>query len=347
MSNLKDFKCPNCGGRLEFDPQSQKLKCPYCDGEFDPVIFDEGTDYQVTTEEWDDENIYIYTCKSCGGTIMADADTAASSCPYCGNPVVMVSNVSGIYKPKKVIPFLLDKKEAKKKYKQFLKGKPLLPTAFVNEATVDEIKGIYVPYWLYGGKANASIWFDATRSRSWREGNDMVTETSYYKLFRSGSVRFADVPVDASSKIDDVLTESIEPFDISAAKDFNDNYLAGYYADKYDKEADELSQKANSRIMNSTASLFASTTGIYDTCYPSSSSITITQGSQDYVMYPVWLLNVKYKGKTYTFAMNGQTGKFVGELPTDHMKAIWIFLGVFASTSIFMTLLQYILYLVG
>ncbi|MBQ1624483.1 MAG: hypothetical protein II096_00445 [Erysipelotrichaceae bacterium] len=346
MSELKDFKCPNCGGRLEFDAQTQKLKCPYCDGTFDPEVFNEGDNYTVSSEKWEDDDIVVYTCKSCGGTIMADRDTAASSCPYCGNPVVMASNVSGIYKPKKVIPFLLDKKQAKERYKNFLKGKVLLPDAFKNEAVIDEMKGIYVPYWLFGGKANARMWFDATRVRHWNEGEYMCTETSYYKVFRSGSVRFADVPVDASGKIDDLLTESIEPFDIKEAKEFSENYLAGYYADKYSVSAEESRQKANSRIANSTASLFASTTRMYDSCAPSSSSISISDGRQDYVMYPVWLLNIKYGSKLYTFAMNGQTGKFVGELPIDRGKlgriAISVFLGVTAA----MTALQYLLYLV-
>ena len=346
MSELKDFKCPNCGGRLEFDAQTQKLKCPYCDGTFDPEVFNEGDNYTVSSEKWEDDDIVVYTCKSCGGTIMADRDTAASSCPYCGNPVVMTSNVSGIYKPKKVIPFLLDKKQAKERYKNFLKGKVLLPDAFKNEAVIDEMKGIYVPYWLFGGKANARMWFDATRVRHWNEGEYMCTETGYYKVFRSGSVRFADVPVDASGKIDDLLTESIEPFDIKEAKEFSENYLAGYYADKYSVSAEESRQKANSRIANSTTSLFASTTRMYDSCAPSSSSISISDGRQDYVMYPVWLLNIKYGSKLYTFAMNGQTGKFVGELPIDRGKlgriAISVFLGVTAA----MTALQYLLYLV-
>ena len=346
MSEIKDFKCPNCSGRLEFDAKSQKLKCPYCDGTFDPEIFDEGNNYTVSSDKWEDDNVVVYTCHSCGGTIMADKDTAASSCPYCGNPVVMTSNVSGIYKPKKVIPFLLDKKQAKEKYRQFLKGKPLLPDEFKDEALIDELKGIYVPYWLFAGKANARMWFDATRTRSWQEGNYIATETSYYKLFRSGSVRFEDVPVDASGKIDDALSESIEPFDLSKAKDFSDNYLAGYFADKYDISAEDSRQRANSRIANSTASLFASTTGAYDSCVPSSSSISINEGRQDYVMYPVWLLNVKYKDKKYTFAMNGQTGKFVGELPIDKRKLLRISLSVFFGVSALLSVLQYIWYMV-
>ena len=343
MSELRDFKCPNCSGALEFDTKTQKLKCPYCDGTFDPEVFDEGTDFRVDNTEWNDENIIVYSCRSCGGTIMADKDTAATSCPYCGNPVVMTSNVSGVYKPKKIIPFMFDKKQAKEKYREHLKGKTLLPAQFTSDAVIDEIKGIYVPFWLFEGKANARMWFDATRVRYYSEGDYDCTETSYYKLFRSGSVRFKDVPVDASSKIDDSLSQSIEPYDNKDAKEFADTYLAGYLADKYDVDIEESRDKANSRISNSTKALLSSTTGLYDTVTPSSSNIVINEGNQEYVMLPMWLLNVKYEGKMYTFAMNGQTGKFVGDLPTDKGKLIRIMLMVFVIVTLIVSGIQFIM----
>ncbi|MBQ3295455.1 MAG: hypothetical protein IJH00_03100 [Erysipelotrichaceae bacterium] len=343
MSELRDFKCPNCSGALEFDTKSQKLKCPYCDGTFDPEVFNEGTDFTVNNEEWNDDNIIVYSCRSCGGAIMADRDTAATSCPYCGNPVVMTSNVSGVFKPKKIIPFKLDKKQAKERYKKHLLNKYLLPDAFTSEAAIDEIKGVYVPYWLFDGRANARMWFDATRVRFYTEGDYDCTETSYYKLFRAGSVRFLDVPVDASSKIPDELTQSVEPYDNAESKDFNTSYLAGYVADKYDVDVAESRDIANSRISNSTSALFSSTTMGYDSVIPTSSSIAITEGNQEYVMYPMWLLNVDYNGKKYTFAMNGQTGKFVGDLPSDNGKLIKAMALVFFGITILGSLIQFIL----
>lgn len=342
MSELKEYKCPNCGGRLVFDSQVQKLKCPFCDGAFDVDVFSEGNDYTVENANWNDDDLLMYSCNSCGGQIVADKNTAASSCPYCGNPVVMTGNVSGMYRPKKIIPFRYDKEQAKSAYRNFLKGKTLLPAAFKSEAAIDEIKGIYVPYWIFDGKAQAHIWFDATRTRHYSDSEYNYTETKYYKLFRSGSVRFADVPVDASKNISDLLTESIEPFDHSESKEFNENYLPGFYADKYDVDVSESREVANRRIANSTNSLFASTTSLYDTCIPSSSNIFIQNGKQEYVMYPVWLLNIRYKGKIYSFAMNGQTGKLVGELPSDNGKLASILAAVFVGTMAVASLLQFL-----
>lgn len=342
-ATLKEYKCPNCSGKLEFDTKSQKLKCPYCDGTFDPEIFELSNEYKVeasTFNETDEFNHYI--CKTCGGEVITDKETIASSCPYCDNPLVISDSISGDYKPAKVIPFKYDKKQAIQKYKEHLSGKYLLPKKFSSDATLNEIKGIYVPFWTFDGKANANIHYNATKTRYYVSGDYDVVETSHYKLFRSGSVSFKDVPVDASSKVDDDLTQSIEPFDKKEAKDFNSNYLAGYLADRYNVSAEDSRPIASSRIINSTRSLFDSTTAFYDTCTPVSEDVYISNGYQEYDLFPIWLLNVKYNDKNYKFAMNGQTGKFVGDLPMDTKKLILTLLFTFIGVFVLITFLFYL-----
>ena len=341
MSELLDFKCPNCGGQLEFDSETQQLKCPYCDGLFDPETFNGNSSYEIKNDMFEDGELNVYLCHSCGGTIMADQNTAASSCPYCGNPVAMSGNLSGAYKPKKILPFKLDKEAAKKNYLRHISGKTLLPKAFSSQATIDEIKGIYVPFWIFDGTAQANMWYDATKSRSWSDSDYYYTETQYYELYRSGRVTFQDVPVDASSKLDDTLMQSIEPYDSKDMVDFNKNYLAGYLADKYDVEAETCAETARKRIMNSTASLFSSTTAGYETAVARSSNIQLTNGQQEYVMLPVWLLNVNYQGQKYTFAMNGQTGKFIGDLPADSGKLVKIVITTFIIVTAVLSAVQY------
>lgn len=342
MENLKDYKCPNCGGALEFNATTQKLKCPHCDGEFEVGLFEGEETLAVEAQTWDeDSSLVTYICKSCGGTIIVDKNTAASSCPYCGSPVVMLDNVTNENKPSRIIPFKYTKEQAKEQYKKHISGKFLLPNAFKSQAVIDEMKGVYVPFWLYDGEAHARMWFDASRSRTWSDGMYRYTETEYYKLFRAGSVKFNDVPVDASSKVNDILTESIEPFDANELKEFNDNYLVGYMADKYDIESEECKEKANKRIANSTQGIFASTTNGFINCVPTSSNISIANGKQEYVMMPVWLLNVKYQGKIYTFAMNGETGKFIGDLPADKKKQALLTVLSFVGTFIAALLIQF------
>ena len=113
------------------------------------------------------------------------------------------------------------------------------------------------------------------------------------------------------------MMESIEPFDISQAVDFNTAYLAGYLANKYDVSAQQSQERANSRVRNTTEGAFASTVVGYTTAVPVNTNIQLRNGKAKYALYPVWLLNTTWKGKKYTFAMNGQTGKMAGDLPMD------------------------------
>ena len=127
MQTLQEYKCPCCGGAIAFDSGIQKMKCPYCDTEFDMetlASYDDGLNGEQDNMEWETsaggewqegetEGLRSYVCKSCGGEIVGDANTAATACPFCGNPVVMTGQLSGALKPDIVIPFKLDKKAAK------------------------------------------------------------------------------------------------------------------------------------------------------------------------------------------------------------------------------------------
>ena len=174
-----------------------------------------------------------------------------------------------------------------------------------------------MPFWLFDAGAEAHIRYKATRVRHWSDNDFDYTETSFYAVTRGGTLAFADVPVDGSTKMTDDLLESIEPFDLSQAVDFQTAYLAGYLADKYDVDADQSIQRANERIQKSTEEAFAATVQDFVTVTPESSSIRLEKGTVKYALLPVWLLNTTWNGQNYTFAMNGQTGKLVGDLPMD------------------------------
>lgn len=348
MAELQEYKCPCCGGAIAFDSALQKMKCPYCDTEFEMETLkgydsdlqkDAADDMHWETEaggEWQEgeaDGLRFYACKSCGGEIVGDENTGATSCPYCGNPVVMKGQFSGALKPDYVIPFKLDKKAAKEALMKHYGGKKLLPKVFKSENHIDEVKGVYVPFWLFEADADANIRYKATRVRAWSDSNYNYTETSYYSVIRSGQVGFELVPVDGSSKMADDLMESIEPFDFNDAVDFQTAYLAGYLADKYDVDAESSIDRANQRIKQSTIDVFASTVQGYASVMPESTSIQLKNGRAKYALYPVWLLNTNWKGEKYTFAMNGQTGKLVGDLPLDkgaYKKWLFGLTGIFS-----------------
>ena len=200
----------------------------------------------------------------------------------------------------------------------------MVPKIFKDQNHIDEIKGVYVPHWLFTGTAVADADFKAERVRTWSDNNNNYRETSYFDCYRSGTMDFFNIPVDGSSKMDDTLMESIEPFNVNEAVPFSTAYMAGYLADKYDVDLNSSIPRANERVKNSAVSALEKTVTdrMYSMVIPQYSQVNIANGSYAYALYPVWILNTTWNGKKYTFAMNGQTGKFVGDLPLDK-SAFW------------------------
>lgn len=362
MQALQEYKCLCCGGAVEFNSSVQKMKCPFCDTEFemdalknfDDALANEQPDsmeWETSAgSEWENgeaDGLRTYICKSCGGEIVGDANTAATDCPFCGNHIVMMGNFSGSLKPDLVIPFKLDKEAAKQGLISHMSGKRLLPKVFKSQNHIDEIKGIYVPFWLFDTDADAKISYKATSVRTWSDNDNDYKETSHYGITRSGNISFENIPVDGSSKMADDLMESIEPYDISGAVDFRTAYLAGYLADKYDVSAEESVERANERVKESTEMAFRNTVQGYDTVEQEASHIRLHNGKAKYALYPVWLLNTTWNGSQYTFAMNGQTGKFVGNLPVDKAAAAKWFFGIAGGVGIGLYALAWVLRLFG
>ena len=348
MAQTQDFKCPRCGGKLEFDAATQKMLCPYCDSSFDPA--DVGVEKPGTPPEtadadakWDHdskqldaqeaESLKTYVCRSCGGEIISDENTAATACPFCGNPVVLSGRVSGLLRPDLVLPFKTTKKQAIAEMKKFVKSKRFTPRLFADENHLSEIKGIYVPFWLFDSAVSADVWYDATTVRHWSDSSYNYTETSYYDVFRTGRMRFAQIPVDGSKKMPDDLMDSLEPFFFDDAVDFNTAYLSGFFADKYDVPMAESMPRANERTRNSAREALRKSVSGYATVSPKREEIAIRPGKAQYALLPVWLLNTQYRGETYTFAMNGQTGRFIGNLPVSGGRLAGLFAVVAAAVS--------------
>ncbi len=361
MSTTIEYKCPNCGAPIIFSGATQNFECEYCSTTFSREqvelynqVQQQGENGQSNNASWNissQQNEYLntmgYICTSCGAEINCDENTAATECIYCGNPVILTRNVSGMLKPDFIIPFKKTKEEAKQALRNFYKGKKLLPKVFKDENHIDKITGLYVPFWLFNCVASGVANFNATKVRRWTQGDYRYKETSHFVVTRSGSAVFQKVPVDGSKKMADDYMDSIEPFDYKDMVNFNDAYLSGFLADKYDVSAEETESRAILRIENSLVSDLRSTVTGYDSVTLSSSHISTSDNSADYALLPVWILNTNYKGQTYMFAMNGQTGKIVGKLPIDKGRFCrWLFglTGLFSVIGVILCIILYYLY---
>ncbi len=342
---LTNYQCPNCNGPLKFNPKKQKLICEQCGSSFttdeiDQLFYesnqqaihvDDDTKQKEAAEtlQWSEEeakNMRAYNCPSCGAQLIADENTAATSCPYCGNPTIVPKQFDGSLKPDYIIPFKLIKEDAINQLKEFYKGKPFLPSAFTEDNHIEEIKGVYVPFWLYDGSVSAHLRAHATTVSSYTTKDEIITTTHHFRVERDGIVDFHMVPADASSKMPDDLMDSIEPFDYQDLVPFQLSYLPGYLADKYDVTSEEDEDRINKRVSNTSIQLLQETITQYATCMTEKQHTEIYPGTVHYAFLPVWLLSTQYHGKNYLFAMNGQTGKMIGDdLPVDYKKFFGLF----------------------
>ena len=368
MSDVIEYKCPSCNASMVFDSKSQHMKCPYCDTEMTVEEFQrtqksEDTQttgksisndnwYSMSTGQWQNDELNgmrVYSCQSCGSEIVAEETTGATTCPFCNNKITMKGQFSGDLKPDYIIPFKLDKKAAKENYYKHLKGKKYLPKVFKDENHIDEIRGIYVPFWLFDANVEASVQYAMTETDSWESGGYIYTKSTEHAIYREGEVAFAGIPCDCSKKMDDTLMEAIEPYHFRDAVPFRAAYLAGYVADRYDVDMQDCIARATKRAQASTEKEMKYGLQSKGTITVKSNRIQVKSATYHYALYPVWILNTTWRGKQYTFAMNGQTGRMVGDLPFSR-KEFWKYViprgmiagaGIYAVLECFMVLSVY------
>ena len=375
-TQVTNYQCPACTGPLHFAGGSGKLECEYCGASYDvaeiealyaekeekaaaarqaaeeagqsvPSPDGNAWDTSSLSEDWgaEGDGMRAYSCPSCGAELICDENTAATSCPYCGNPTVVPGQFSGQLRPDFIIPFKLSKEDAVKALKDHYKGKIFLPKSFTQENHVQEIQGIYVPFWMFDGEAEGDACYEATRSHTYRSGDYEVTKTEHYDVYRAGMVNFEKIPVDASSKMPDDHMDSIEPYDYQELKPFSTAYLPGFLADKFDVTVEQCLQRADQRCQGTLVSALRNTVTGYDTCTLINNSVNLKRGKVHYALMPVWMLNTKWKGKDFLFAMNGQTGKLVGDLPVSWGRFWGLFAAIVAPLSVLGTVLAVFLVL--
>ena len=360
-TDLTNYKCPSCTGPLQFSSDSGKVECDYCGSTFEIETIEsmyaakeeaavnaaKEPKWEFATKEWDEEeasHIKAYTCPSCGAQLICDDTTAATTCPYCNNPTIIPSQFAGMLRPDFVIPFKMDKKAATEALKKHYKGKKFLPTYFSQENKIQDIKSLYVPFWLFNSETDANIHYRGTTKHAYTDGDDNVVVTEHYNIVRQGKILFEKIPVDGSTKMPDEHMDAIEPYDYSDLVPFSTAYLPGYLADKYDVEADACVERANERIRRSTEEAFRSSVTGYATVTTDSTSIIIKEGEVKYALLPVWMLNTKWQNKDFIFAMNGQTGKLIGDLPVDKKKVVVWFTGISVPLMIVLGIILFVLF---
>ena len=327
--------CPACGGAMVFDPTIGKLKCDFCGSAYTPEEMEaawkekaaktaaEGGGREMLGE---DDGMLGYTCSTCGAELMADQNTAVMICPYCGSHTLAPAQFSGSLKPNYIIPFAHTKQEAVDKYHSFYDKRFLLPKSFKTDSHVEEIQGVYVPFWLFDGKVNLEGHYMAQDTSTDKDGHKHVT--GRFEVYREGHLSYEKVPADGSRRMDDAIMDSVEPYTFADIKEFSMSYLPGFLAERYDVEVEECRKRAHERAEKTITSQVEDTIR-HDEIVSKNVKCTFANEKHSYAMLPVWMLVTKWQEKTYKFAMNGQTGKMVGDLPVSAPKMAAVLVPLF------------------
>lgn len=320
-----DNKCPSCGAKIEFNPVNQMWDCKYCGSKYS---LDEMKKYEnasnaknntVNSNSFD--GMTNYHCKNCGAEIIADDTVTATFCVYCGSTAILKEKIDSGRAPDLIIPFKKTKESASKAFESLTKGKPLMPKKFKEVKNIDKISGVYIPFWAYDITADGSITFDCSDVSTWSDSHYRYTKTSRYETTVQGHFDYDRVLADGSSRFRDDLMDSIEPFNFNELQEYNHAFLSGFLAEKYDIDEEKSFKRANDRSMNTCINL-SDREIHHSNSSVSKNNMNLVKKSTSYIMLPVWMVNIKYNNKIYTFAMNGQTGKMVGNIPIGVKETI-------------------------
>ncbi|MCF0143273.1 MAG: hypothetical protein HUJ75_07840, partial [Parasporobacterium sp.] len=312
---VTNYKCLACGGTVHFEGTIGKLKCDYCDSTFSVEEMEEAMKAEnekaleatakavakaeaKAEEGTNPEGMKIYSCPSCGAELICDSNTAATCCPYCGNQTVIPGQFNGKLEPELVIPFKTDKKQAKEALTNHYKGKVLLPKSFLTDNHIEDIQGVYVPFWMFDCVMEGDVEFEARTEEVQRRHKKEITTTKYYRAERSGSVNFEKVPVDASVRMPDGHMDSIEPFNYEEMKTFSMAYMPGFLAEKYDVEARDCEGRMQERCETTFVNEAQHTVTGYDSVSFRGKDLRVRKATPHYAMLPVWLLSTKWQDKT-------------------------------------------------
>ncbi len=361
----KKYSCKTCGAELFFDPKTGKLQCEYCGSSFDPSEYNysagedsaadetiaqagnegQGVDAAATDEHATDESVslddlVVYKCPNCGAEVITSKKTVATTCVYCNRAITLTGNVQGSFKPDYVLPFEKDRKDVEAAYRNLCGQSVLTPRLFRKDSTVEKIKGMYVPYWLYSFYGEATLYVHCENRSVHRRGDDEITETARYDVEEQGAGHFSRVPADAMKAMDNTMMDSIEPYDFQKLKVFNPAYLTGFYTQQWDEDAGTNEPRAKARAKEALSQETLQHVGMYQSRVIRREDYNWKGEKVELAMLPVWMMYTKYKGKDYVFGMNGQTGKMMGHIPQDPGRLLQIGTMVFVISQVIMLILR-------
>ncbi|MBR3023365.1 MAG: hypothetical protein IKH71_02815 [Oscillospiraceae bacterium] len=317
--------CKSCGGAVKFDIEEQKLKCTSCGSLYSPYENDlfvkQGND-QTGNDDTYETTAFI--CPQCGGELCCSDHDLSGNCAFCGTPVVFEPKQVRHKRPELIIPFGVTKDECREIYAEAVEKNPFAPKELRDPEFIDGFRGIYVPYWVYDVRIENEFKREGTRTEHHRNYSDTFKD----EVNGQYDAVFSHIMHDASSVLQDDLSEKVEPFEAVKSKkaerrspdlkEFSEGYFPGFYAEPADVEADTYKEYAENIAADKTASYLSEHSRLkkYGFTFKNKSLEPYIKKTK-LAMMPVWFLSYRKNNRVAYAAVNGQTGRIVSDMPVD------------------------------
>lgn len=327
-------KCSNCGSNLFYDTEHSALMCGNCGSVFDPETLDRTGSFALTNPEKDydehtemsedDKRRHEIVCNACGAQIVTDENTSATFCAFCGSPALVTRRLTREFRPDYIIPFAFGKDKAISLFKEHCEEVGHLPKNYISDEVLSKMTGLYVPTWIISSEVEARLNGIARVGRMADHiydeiaGSGAINSGNYsQRIYAKAKFRLKDIPFDGEKKLPDRLMSAAEPFDFADLVPFRPEYLQGYFAEKYDEQPLDMTDKIYRRLDKYSLEVSNTLDLGYDKFTPDykSSRTRYTNQVIKYALLPIWFLTLEYKGIRYQYIVNGQTGKVSGEFP--------------------------------
>lgn len=346
LKEVLQLPCPTCGGQLGYSAKKQEIQCTHC-GYVKPYSQSKDQIQEMSLEDaarmakyYSPKTIHkkVIDCSGCGSQIMIEDNTVSVRCNFCGSEKVNETAVDkNLIQPQGIIPFKIDNKEAKQKFKDWIKSGWFHPNKLKHLAALGDVHGIYVPFWTYDaqthtnwtGEAGFHYYVDETYTENGVTKTRQVQRTRWEDREGEFDHEFDDILIVASKGLPTEIITQIYPFDLNAAVNYSNELVVGWEAEIYSLDFMEGYHLADEQ-MNDTLRDMASEQLGGDT--QKNLSIDVKKWDQTFkhLILPVWICSYKYGGQTYQFAVNGQTGQINGNKPISWVKVTFFILFIIA-----------------
>ncbi len=333
-----DKKCPNCGGTVVYDPETQGMLCQFCGykkelapiNEDDVVELDFKTAKNRSSCDWGAAKKTV-VCKQCGAEAVYDALETAANCPFCGSTSVMpVEGIEDVMAPGGVVPFEISREKAADLFQKWLKGRLFAPSAAKKSCTAKNIEGFYLPYWTFDTQTNSQF----TAELGFEYGSGDNKKIRWKRYSGNNDLFIDDHTVYASKKNTAAYIKSISTFNFKKIRPYQPELVAGFAAERYSVGLDDgwtIAQKGIKQEVQTDIKQKLKRQYHYDRIRNLNVATKYSNITFKYLLAPIWQANYKYNDKVYNVAINGQTGKVSGTAPISPWKvalAIAIVLGL-------------------